>query len=166
MWVCMLPWSPKRNGESDTFIYDLHNNSKHFPGSCFFTITYVIGEEANCHANDEDGPEDVETLQRHQEAVEKVVAKEGLIDGHRVNPRAVNDPSAERARGTLKSSFIVRMINPRKRHNPKVWLRTGKERWWDEWRWILLQSRWRCSCRRFASPRSWTSLQTVREKES
>lgn len=57
-------------------------------------ITYIIGEEANCHANDEDGPEDVKTLQRHQEAVEKVVAKERFIDGHRVNPRAVNDPSA------------------------------------------------------------------------
>lgn len=59
-------------------------------------ITYVIGEEANCHANDEDSPEDVKTLQRHQEAVEKVVAKERFIDGHRVNPRAVNDPSAGR----------------------------------------------------------------------
>lgn len=71
----------------------------------FFFMTYVIGEEANCHANDEDGPEDVKTLQRHQEAVEKVVAKERFIDGHWVNPRAVNDPSAERAQkniGTLQ----------------------------------------------------------------
>lgn len=33
-----------------------------FQAVVFFIITYVIGEEANCHANDEDGPEDVKTL--------------------------------------------------------------------------------------------------------
>lgn len=43
----------------------------------------------------------METLQRHQEAVEKVVSEERLVDGHRVNPRAVNDPSAERERRRL-----------------------------------------------------------------
>lgn len=78
-----------------------HKNSKSFLGRFILSITYVVGEEANCHADDEDGPEDVETLQRHQEAVEKVVSEERLVDGHRVNPRAVNDPSAEGERRRL-----------------------------------------------------------------
>lgn len=57
-----------------------------------FLIAYVVGQEANRYANDEDGPEDVKTLQNHQEAVEKVVAEEGFVDGHWVNPRTVNNP--------------------------------------------------------------------------
>lgn len=70
-----------------------------------FLIAYVVGQEANCYANDEDSPEDVKTLQNHQEAVEKVVAEEGFVDGHRVNPRTVNNPSAERVK--IKDFFNV-----------------------------------------------------------
>ena len=59
---------------------------------------YIVGEEADCYSYDEDGPEDVQTLQNHQKAIEKVVAKEGLIDGHWVNPCTVNNPATERVK--------------------------------------------------------------------
>lgn len=75
-----------------------------------FLIAYVVGQEANCYANDEDGPEDVKTLQNHQEAVEKVVAEEGFVDSHRVNPRTVNNPSAERVK--IKD-FFKRLLTSR-----------------------------------------------------
>lgn len=54
-----------------------------------------MGEEADCYAYNEDGPKDMETLQGHQKSIEKVVAKEGFIDGHRVNPSTVNNPAIE-----------------------------------------------------------------------
>jgi hypothetical protein len=54
--------------------------------------TYVCGQEADGHAYDEDGPEYMEKLQHKHQAVEEVVAKEGLVDGHWVDPRAVYDP--------------------------------------------------------------------------
>lgn len=37
----------------------------------------------------------MKTLQNHQKAIEKVVPKEGLIDGYWVNPRTVNNPAKE-----------------------------------------------------------------------
>lgn len=37
----------------------------------------------------------METLQNHQQAVEKVVAKERLINGHWINPCTVNNPRTE-----------------------------------------------------------------------
>lgn len=58
-------------------------------------FTYIVVEEADCNADDENGPEDVETLQNHQQPVEKVVAKERFVDGHRVNPRTVNNAETE-----------------------------------------------------------------------
>lgn len=58
-------------------------------------FVYIVGEEADCHAYDEDGPEDMKTLQNHQKSVEEEVAKEGFIDGHWINPRAVNNAATE-----------------------------------------------------------------------
>lgn len=40
----------------------------------------------------------MKTLQNHQKAIEKVVAKEGFIDGHWVNPRTINNPAKERVK--------------------------------------------------------------------
>lgn len=57
---------------------------------------YVVGQEADCYADDENGPEDMETLQNHKQAVEKVVAEERRVDGHWVNPGPVNDPETHR----------------------------------------------------------------------
>ena len=54
--------------------------------------TYVGCQEADSYAYDEDGPEYVEELQHKHEAVEEVVAEEGLVDGHWIDPRAVQDP--------------------------------------------------------------------------
>lgn len=58
-------------------------------------ITYIVVEEADCDADNENSPEDVETLQNHQQPVEKVVAKERFVDGHRVDPRTVNNAETE-----------------------------------------------------------------------
>lgn len=58
-------------------------------------FTYIVGEEAVCNADDENSPEDVETLQNHQQSVEKVVAKERFVDGHWVYPRTVNNPERD-----------------------------------------------------------------------
>lgn len=57
--------------------------------------SYIAGEESDCYTYDEDSPEDVETLQNHQQAIEKVVAKERLVDGHWINPCTVNNPGSE-----------------------------------------------------------------------
>ena len=59
-------------------------------------LAYIVGEEADCHAYDEHRPEDMKTLQNHQKSVEKVVAEEGFIHGHWVNPRTVNNPAEDR----------------------------------------------------------------------
>lgn len=37
----------------------------------------------------------MKTLQNHQKSVEEEVAKEGFIDGHWINPRAVNNAEGE-----------------------------------------------------------------------
>lgn len=57
-----------------------------------------MGEEADCHAYNEDSPKDMKTLQNHQKSIEKVVAEEGFIDGHGINPSTVNDPAIETER--------------------------------------------------------------------
>lgn len=59
------------------------------------TFAYIVGEEADCYTQDEDRPEDVQTLQRHQESVEEVVAKEGPVDGDWIHPGAVDDTATE-----------------------------------------------------------------------
>lgn len=82
-----------------------------------FLIAYVVGQEANCNANDEDGPEDVKTLQNHQEAIEKVVAEEGFVDGHRVNPRTVNNPSAEQRLRIFLTFADIQMLISTKQKN-------------------------------------------------
>lgn len=58
-------------------------------------LSYIACEEPDRYTYNEDSPEDVETLQNHQQAVEKVVAKERLINGHWINPCAVNNPRRE-----------------------------------------------------------------------
>ena len=63
-----------------------------------FISAYIVGEEADGYTDDEHGPEDVQTLQSHQQSVEKVVAEEGFVNGHRVHPRAVNNPETESER--------------------------------------------------------------------
>lgn len=58
-----------------------------------FKNTYIVGEEADGNPYDENGPEDVKTLQHREKTIEEVVAKEGLVDGHGVHPSAVDDPA-------------------------------------------------------------------------
>lgn len=75
-------------------------------------FAYIVGEEPDCYPYDEDSPEYMKTLQNHQKSVEKVVAKEGFIDGHWVNPRTVNNPATEivRIKDTvieIKSSYTL-----------------------------------------------------------
>lgn len=74
-------------------------------------FAYVVGEEADCYAYDEDSPEDMQTLQNHQKSIEKVVAKEGFIDGHWVNPRTVNNPAMETKRMKEKVNQIIQFCN-------------------------------------------------------
>lgn len=66
---------------------------------------YIAGEEADCYANDEDCPEDVEALQSHQQSIEEVVAKEGLVDGHWVYPCTVNNPEKQQHLPVMRSNM-------------------------------------------------------------
>ena len=54
----------------------------------------------------------MKTLQSHQQPVEKVVAKEGFVDGHRVYPGTVNNPETgtqriKASRGTEQQTPVV-----------------------------------------------------------
>lgn len=68
-------------------------------------FAYIVCEEANCYAYDEDSPEDMQTLQNHQKPIEEVVAKERFVDGHWVNPRTVNNPATETVRIQVKLTW-------------------------------------------------------------
>lgn len=65
--------------------------------------SYIAWQEFDDHAQDEPGPEDVQSLQQKHQPIEEVEAKEGGVEGERVNPRRMYDPGIE-DKGRTESS--------------------------------------------------------------
>lgn len=68
-------------------------------------MTHVSRKELDGHAQDEQEPEDVETLQHHEEAVEEIVAEEGGVDGEGVHDGGVHYPAIN---NTYKHHIVVK----------------------------------------------------------
>lgn len=54
--------------------------------------SYIAWQEFDDHAQDEPGPEDVQSLQHKHQPVEEVEAEEGTVEGEWVHTRRVYDP--------------------------------------------------------------------------
>lgn len=59
-------------------------------GGSFFA--HISRQELDDHAQDEDRPKDVQTLQHNQQPIEEVKPEERRVEGQGVHPRRVDDP--------------------------------------------------------------------------
>lgn len=62
---------------------------------CAVLCTYIAAQEADGHTQNEEGPEDMETLQHHHKEIQEVVSKERRVHSHRINVRRINDAERE-----------------------------------------------------------------------
>lgn len=66
---------------------------KHIFGS---VQTYSAKHKFPDHAENEVGPENVQTKKDHQHCVKEIIAKEGRVVENRVHPGAVDQPETQR----------------------------------------------------------------------
>lgn len=80
--------------------------------------TYGAKHEFPDHAQNEVGPEYVQTEENHQHHIEEIVAKEGgvMVDG--VNPGTVDQPETQQM---IETSEIISSISTCKKYRGKWW---------------------------------------------
>lgn len=74
---------------------------------CAVLCTYIAAQEADGHTQNEDGPEDMETLQHHHKEIQEVVSKERRVHSHWINVRRINDAEREEGGGARRAITSV-----------------------------------------------------------